>query len=71
MKENFISTPKSDGKKELSEIDICYSHQYDSWFIKTFWGTKKAYRYNVKRKYMDVWLEFMERLSETDDELYD
>ena len=70
LKDKFTTTPKDDGKKELSQIDLSYSHQYACWFIKTFWGSSKAYRYNVRIENVDLWLEFMVLISEVEDDLF-
>ena len=72
IKVRTTSTPKSDERVSISEIDICFNAEYDGWFIKSFWGTKKAYRYRIRPCDINEWTDFMLWLFENNnDELFD
>ena len=62
------STPKSDNAVLVTEIDLCYSTEYNNWKVKTFWGTKKAYTYPIKPYRVNQYIEFMETISTMEDE---
>ena len=62
------STPMSDNRTMISQIDICYSVEYYNHKVKTFWGGKKAYTYPIKRKDLYLWIEFMEQINDMDDD---
>ena len=68
LKNCGYTTPKTDDRTVLSEMDISYSVSYDSWFIKTFWDGKKSYRYNIKLGHLDEWSEFQMMLSEVEND---
>lgn len=64
--EDTNKTPKEDGLNysDVSELDICYSVKYDSYFIKVFYfKTKKSYRFSFdessKYKWFDLWDEWI------------
>ena len=63
VKEGLKTTPKSDDKSIISEIDLCHNIEYGSWFIKTFWGSKKAYRYTINYTDINLWLDYIDELS--------
>ena len=66
------TTPKQDERKKISEIMIGYNCEYGNWFIKSFWETKKAFRYTAKTEQFDEWFEFMSELeSRNNDSLFD
>ena len=69
LRDSFTTTPETDGKKIMSEIDVCYNIEYDNWFIKTFWGSKKAYRYKIRLKDRPEWDEFIECLFEMNEDI--
>ncbi len=60
VKSRIVTTPESNDRSEISEIDLCYNAEYDNWFIKTFWGSKKAYRYTIRYSDLNEWIEFLE-----------
>ena len=58
-----VSTPKSHDRKKMSEVMIGFNADYDNWFIKSFWETKKAYRYTARDEHIDEWIEFIREFS--------
>ena len=67
----ITTTPKIDERIELSEISICYNKEYDNWYIKTFWGNKRAYRYRVRYKDLEEWIDLLKWVCiNNEDELF-
>ncbi len=62
------STPSSDDRVNLTEINICYSIEYFNHKIKTFWDGAKAYTYPIKSSEVDSWNELISELPILSDE---
>lgn len=63
---NNTTTPDSDGCKRITEIMVGYNSDYGNRFVKTFWGTKKAYRYSSNGLNPTKWNEFVDEFENRD-----